>query len=95
MLDLSTYLSAAAIAALPANVTTKEAADWKYLQAVALVESGVHYNTIVDGGRALEPWLRPAFEQAHDDAARLRVVVDQVASLTDVSIMDWHRRLVR
>lgn len=56
MLDLSTYLSAAAIAALPANVATKEAADWKFLQAVALVESGVHYNTIGDGGKALGAW---------------------------------------
>ena len=50
---------------------------------------------VIDGGRALEPWLRPAYEEALDDAGRLRVVVDQVASLTDVSIVEWHRRLVR
>jgi dGTPase len=31
---------------------------------------------------------------AADDAARLRVVVDQVASLTDLSAVAWHRRLV-
>jgi dGTPase len=31
---------------------------------------------------------------AADDAARLRVVVDQVASLTDVSAVGWHVRLV-
>jgi dGTPase len=31
---------------------------------------------------------------AGDDTARRRVVVDQVASLTDQSAMDWHRRLV-
>ena len=31
---------------------------------------------------------------AADDAARLRVVVDQVASLTDVSAVAWHVRLV-
>ena len=31
---------------------------------------------------------------APDDAARLRVVVDQVASLTDVSAVSWHVRLV-
>jgi dGTPase len=30
---------------------------------------------------------------ATDDAARLRVVVDQVASLTDASAVAWHRRL--
>ena len=52
-------------------------------------------NLVLDGGRALEPWLRPTFEEAGDDAERLRVVIDQVASLTDVSIMEWHRRLVR
>jgi hypothetical protein len=43
----------------------------------------------------LEPWLREAFETAADDAARLRVVVDQVASLTDTSALAWHQRLVR
>ncbi|MEU8195630.1 deoxyguanosinetriphosphate triphosphohydrolase [Microbispora amethystogenes] len=41
----------------------------------------------------LEPALRPQFEQAADDAARLRAVVDQIASLTDASAMGWHRRL--
>jgi dGTPase len=50
---------------------------------------------VIDGGRALEPWLRPAFDEAQDDAQRLRVIIDQVASLTDVSILSWHRRLVR
>jgi len=50
---------------------------------------------VLDGGRSLERWLRPTFDQAADDAGRLRVVIDQVASLTDVSIVDWHRRLVR
>jgi dGTPase len=43
----------------------------------------------------LEPWLRTAYEAAPDDDARLRVVVDQVASLTDTSAMAWHTRLVR
>jgi dGTPase len=42
----------------------------------------------------LEPWLRSAFEAAPDEAARLRVVVDQVASLTDTSALAWHERLV-
>jgi dGTPase len=32
--------------------------------------------------------------EAPDDAARLRVVVDQVASLTDASAVAWHDRLV-
>ncbi|WP_017557013.1 deoxyguanosinetriphosphate triphosphohydrolase [Nocardiopsis baichengensis] len=41
----------------------------------------------------LDPPLRPAFENAADDAAALRVVVDQVASLTDTSAAAWHARL--
>ena len=32
---------------------------------------------------------------APDDVARKRVVVDQVASLTDVSALAWHDRLGR
>jgi dGTPase len=42
----------------------------------------------------LEPWLRAGYTDAPDDAARLRVVVDQVASLTDTSALAWHARLV-
>ncbi|MDN4163530.1 deoxyguanosinetriphosphate triphosphohydrolase [Nocardioides abyssi] len=34
------------------------------------------------------------WDEAADDAARLRVVVDQVASLTDASAVAWHTRLV-
>ena len=41
----------------------------------------------------LDPALRAAFAAAGSDAARLRVVVDQVASLTDTSAIAWHRRL--
>jgi dGTPase len=40
----------------------------------------------------LEPWLREMWHRAPDDAARLRVVVDQVASLTDVSALVWRER---
>ena len=41
----------------------------------------------------LEPALRPFFTKAADDAGRLRVVVDQIASLTDTSAVTWHRHL--
>ena len=43
---------------------------------------------------ALEPWLRAAWANAPDDAARRRVVVDQVASLTDTSAAAWWERWV-
>jgi dGTPase len=43
----------------------------------------------------LEPPLQAAFDTAADDASRLRVAVDQVASLTDTSALAWHQRLVR
>jgi dGTPase len=50
--------------------------------------------TLVERGpSALEPWLQPSWEAATDDGARLRVVADQVASLTDTSALAWHRRL--
>jgi dGTPase len=42
----------------------------------------------------LDRGLAPAWEQAGDEAERLRVVIDQVAQLTDSSAVAWHRRLV-
>jgi dGTPase len=41
----------------------------------------------------LDPLLRLSWEDAGTDAARRRVVVDQVASLTDTSAIAWHHRL--
>ncbi|MGB7982187.1 MAG: hypothetical protein WCF36_15505 [Candidatus Nanopelagicales bacterium] len=41
----------------------------------------------------LEPHFRPTWTDAADDGARLRVVIDQVASLTDTSVVSWHTRL--
>jgi dGTPase len=41
----------------------------------------------------LDPQLRPSWDQATSDAARRRVVIDQVASLTDTSAIAWHHRL--
>ncbi len=43
---------------------------------------------------ALEPAFAADWVVAGDDDARLRVVVDQVASLTDASAAAWHARLV-
>ncbi len=46
------------------------------------------------GGDALAPALRVDFAEAADDPARTRVLVDQVASLTDASAVSWHAHLV-
>jgi dGTPase len=43
--------------------------------------------------RTLEPPFRADYAAARDDAAALRVVIDQVASLTDTSARAWHARL--
>ncbi|MFG3708799.1 deoxyguanosinetriphosphate triphosphohydrolase [Micromonospora sp. NPDC047670] len=43
----------------------------------------------------LDPVFAPLWRAAPDDAARLRVVIDQVASLTDPAAVAWHERLVR
>jgi dGTPase len=47
------------------------------------------------GPDALEPMFAETWHRAADDAARLRVAIDQVASLTDASAVAWHRRLTR
>jgi dGTPase len=56
--------------------------------------------SIYEGAPAtLDPVLRPAWEAADEaasagaEAERRRVVIDQVASLTDTSAIVWHRRL--
>jgi dGTPase len=41
----------------------------------------------------LDTVFGPLWKGATDDAARLRVVVDQVASLTDQSAVAWHERI--
>jgi dGTPase len=41
----------------------------------------------------LDPVFAPLWKDAVDDAARLRVVIDQVASLTDPAAVAWHRRV--
>ena len=49
---------------------------------------------VLEGAPAtLDVALQPPFVQAADDAARLRVVVDQVASLTDPAALSLHARL--
>jgi dGTPase len=46
------------------------------------------------GADALDAVFRGDFAEAETDAARRRVIVDQVASLTDQHALAWHGRLV-
>jgi len=46
------------------------------------------------GAEAMEPHFAALYEEAANDAARKRVAVDQVASLTDKSAHDWYHRFV-
>jgi len=41
----------------------------------------------------LDPMLRPSWDAAVGDAQARRVVIDQIACLTDTSAIAWHRRL--
>ncbi|MFY1637039.1 deoxyguanosinetriphosphate triphosphohydrolase [Solwaraspora sp. WMMB335] len=41
----------------------------------------------------LDPVFAPAWSVASHDQARARVIIDQVASLTDLAALAWHRRL--
>jgi dGTPase len=40
-------------------------------------------------GQDLEQWIKPAWDTATDEAAAKRVVIDQIASLTDASAEVW------
>ncbi len=70
---------------------TRAAEDWYEQQRVILVE-------LVDALRrtpsALDKVFGPLFEAAESDAEALRVVIDQVASLTDTAAVSWHGTLV-
>lgn len=48
---------------------------------------------VARGPAELQPSHRADFAEAGSDAARLRAIVDQVASLTDASALAWHARL--
>lgn len=47
-----------------------------------------------DEGSGLDATFAADWADAPDDAARIRVVIDQVASLTDASAVAWHERLL-
>jgi dGTPase len=53
-------------------------------------------SALVDSGEGLlATIMRDSWRSATSDAERLRVVVDQVAQLTDSAAMSWYRKLVR
>jgi len=69
-----------------AGVVAAQARERELLTELALaIERGAP--------QTLDPLLRPSWEAAGTDAARRRVVIDQVASLTDTSAIAWHHRL--
>jgi len=43
--------------------------------------------------QTLDPLLRPSWDAARSDPERRRVVIDQIACLTDTSAIAWHHRL--
>jgi dGTPase len=73
-------------------VMSRDDATRRYVDQQAIVQELVAalLRTAPEG---LEPLLRDDFASATDDAARLRVVIDQVAQLTDPSAVALHARL--
>lgn len=89
--------------------TREEIAVLKGLAAHYVMRTGdrvtlqVHQREVIEelvqalqktGGEALEPVFRADYDLASGEAGRLRVIVDQVASLTDASALAWHQQLV-
>lgn len=70
---------------------TRAAEDWYEEQRTILVEL---VEALLRTPERLDAVFRPLFGAADSDAAALRVVVDQVASLTDPAAVSWHRTLV-
>jgi len=55
----------------------------------------LHAALLAGAPDSLDPQFRVDFTEANDDAARHRVVIDQLAALTDASAVGWHARLCR
>ncbi|HET6479157.1 MAG TPA: deoxyguanosinetriphosphate triphosphohydrolase [Actinoplanes sp.] len=72
-------------------VMRSRAVGWYEEQRVVLVEL---VQALMRTPSALDPVFAPLFEAAQSDAEALRVVIDQIASLTDTAAISWHRTLV-
>ena len=53
----------------------------------------LHAALLAGAPETLDPQFRVDFSEATDDAARHRVLIDQLAALTDASAVAWHARL--
>jgi dGTPase len=73
-------------------VMSSDEAARRYALQTELVHELVHL-LVASAPATLDPILREAWVAAGDDAARLRVVLDQVASLTDGSAVSLRERL--
>ena len=71
---------------------TRAAEEWYERQRTILVE--LVEALCARAPEGLDPVFAPLWKDATDDPARLRVVIDQVASLTDHGAVAWHRTLV-
>lgn len=67
----------------------REIYEWQRLLLTELADALMAKN-----GSELDAYASEAFQQASDEAQQRRVVVDQIACLTDQSALDWHHRLV-
>ena len=83
-----------ALKAIAAHYIMRSADLASELAAQRDTVSGLVEALVASDGRDLDPELRQDFDAAPDDAARLRVVIDQVASLTDISAAAWAARLL-
>ena len=69
----------------------RAAEDWYAQQRTILTE--LVAALLADAPTGLDPMFAPMYKAADDDPSRLRVVIDQVASLTDRDAVTWHHRL--
>jgi dGTPase len=83
-----------ALKSIAAHYIMRSAGLASELAAQRELVAGLVAALVGSDGRDLDPELRADLEAASDDAARLRVVVDQVASLTDLSAASWAARLL-
>lgn len=79
------------VAAFVMSTNTRKPIYAQQRQVVTLLADAL----LATGDAQLDPGFREDFRAAPDDSAQKRVVVDQVASLTDQSALAWYERLVQ